>query len=103
MTTTPDALTTAEQALGIMASHGDECAAALITELERLRAIEAAAREAARTLHARTDEVFCRPCEREYDDGVATHVDTDGCLYCATHATPSSLPLSLLRKMGGAK
>lgn len=44
MTTTPDALTTAEQAPGIMASHGDECAAALITELERLRAIEAAAR-----------------------------------------------------------
>lgn len=38
-----DALTTAEQALGIVASHGDECAAALLAELERLRAIEAAA------------------------------------------------------------
>lgn len=37
-----DALTTAEQALGIVALHGDECAAALLAELERLRAIEAA-------------------------------------------------------------
>ena len=44
MTATPDALATAEQALGIVALHGDECAAALLAELERLRAIEAAAR-----------------------------------------------------------
>ena len=37
-----DVIDAAEQALGITASHGDECAAALLAELERLRAIEAA-------------------------------------------------------------
>ena len=42
MTTTTDTLATAEQALGIVALHGDECAAALLAELERLREIEAA-------------------------------------------------------------
>lgn len=74
-----------------------------IAEIERLRAIEAAAREAARTLYGRTDECYCRPCWREGNDSETTHIDTDGCLYCAAHASPSSLPLLLLREKGGAK
>ena len=35
-----DVIDAAEQALGIVALHGDRCAAALLVELERLRRIE---------------------------------------------------------------
>lgn len=89
MTTTPDTLTTAEQAPGIMASHGDECAAALITEIERLRAIEAAAR------------ALCAAEAAYAGVGEGTYLEPELVLIGRIHETQAALRIALAN--GGAK